>query len=132
MTNARLSRTDYRALAGTAKTRVSKYRARGVRIDGTYFASQREARRYTELKIMTRAGEVSDLVLHPKYPLMVNGHLVATYCADFAYTTPSGQRIVEDVKAKKDEYGKSATITALYKIKRALMFALHGIEIRET
>ena len=82
-----------------------------------------EGRRYSELKLMQRAGEISGLQCHPKFSLDVNGMHVCTYIADFAYIEArSGLWVVEDVKGIR---------TALYSLKKKLMRACHGIEVAE-
>jgi len=101
---------------------VSKYRGIPTTCDGIKFASMKEARRYGELKLLLRAGRISDLRLQVRYPLEVNGHLVCTYVSDFDYIE-GGASVTEDVKGFK---------TPAYKIKRKLMAAIHGIVIRET
>jgi hypothetical protein len=52
----------------------------------------------------------------------VNGVLVCTYVGDFDYWE-NGEYIVEDVKG---------FLTPVFKLKRKLVKALHGITIRET
>ena len=49
---------------------MSKYRNRKTTIDGIAFDSKAEARRYAELKLLERAGEIKDLELQPKYRLL--------------------------------------------------------------
>lgn len=84
----------------------NKYNARKSVVDGIEFDSQKEAKRYSELKLMEKAGIIEQLVLQPKYTLQpkfkLNGktHRAITYQADFEYTQDS-QRIVEDVKGYK-------------------------------
>ena len=56
------------------------------------------------------------------FKLVVNGTLIARYRADFVYIR-GGRRVVEDAKGFRDR---------VYKLKRALMLACHGIEILET
>lgn len=102
--------------------KANKYSAIKTEVDGIIFHSKREAKRYTELRIRQRAGEISGLALQPKYPLEINGIKVGDYIGDFLYTE-NGQRVVEDTKGVK---------TPVYKLKRRLMLALYGIEIRET
>lgn len=68
-----------------ARIRGHKYNAQRTVIDGISFASKAEARRFAELKLMVKAGEIRDLELQPKYPLIVNGQTVASYTADFRY-----------------------------------------------
>ena len=99
----------------------SKWRNVRTTVDGIQFASQREARRYAELKIELRAGEITDLKLQKRFALRVNGIHVCDYVADFVYHR-KGIRVVEDAKGKA---------TDVYRIKRALMRAIHGVEIVE-
>lgn len=100
--------------------RRSKYGNVKTLHDGIKFDSAKEARRYAELKLMERAGEISDLKLQVTYKLPVNGVHVCSYRADFVYFTKAGEMIVEDVKGH---------ITDEFKIKRNLMRAVHGIEV---
>jgi hypothetical protein len=96
---------------------ASKYRAQPEIVDGIRFASKKEARRYGELKLLLRAGEIHGLELQPRFPLIVNGKKVCVYVADFAYLDNDGNRVVEDVKSK-------ATVTPLYRVKLKLLMAL--------
>lgn len=103
--------------------RPNKYRNVPVTIDGVRFASKREANRYCELKLLLRAGAIRDLVTHPKYPLCVLGVTVATYVADFAYLdVRTGGRVTEDAKGVR---------TPVYRLKKRLMKAIHGIDVKE-
>jgi|TARA_Y100000033_G_C2690223_1_gene83364 hypothetical protein len=52
-----------------------------------------------ELEILLRAREISDLEVHPKFDLMVNGVKIGRYTADFRYKKGSDV-IVEDVKSR--------------------------------
>ena len=103
---------------------MTKYRAIRTEVDGHVFASKAEARRYQELKLMERAGLIEALRLQPRYPLHVNGRLICTYVADFAYTDlEHGEAVVEDVKGVR---------TPVYNLKKKLMKALYQIDITET
>jgi hypothetical protein len=105
--------------------KLSKYNAQRVEIDGIKFASKREAARYAELKLLQRIGEIVGLECQPRYPLTLNGVKLATYVADFRYKrVASDEIVVEDVKSKP-------TITDVYRLKKKLMLALHGIELNE-
>ena len=101
---------------------MTKYGARRTEVDGHSFASQREANRYGELRLLEQAGEISGLELQPKFPLIVNGQKVATYIGDFRYMDATGAVVVEDAKGVR---------TPLYRHKKRLLSALYGIEIRE-
>jgi hypothetical protein len=102
---------------------VTKYRAKPTTIDGIRFASKAEARRYQELKLLERAGEIHNLETHPKYTLSVNNQVICTYTADFRYEE-SGEVIVEDVKSRP-------TMTPVYRLKKKLMKAIYNIDIKE-
>ena len=100
---------------------MSKYGAIVTEVDNHKFPSRAEARRYMELKLLLRAGAITDLELQPRFDLHVNGIKVATYIGDFAFCE-NGYRVVEDVKGVR---------TPVYRLKAKLMKAIHGITIRE-
>ena len=110
-------------------TRCNKYNAKPAVVDGIRFASDKEARRYSELKLLVRAGEISQLVPHPVFEFIIEGKPVkmrngqtAKYTADFQYLK-NGEVVVEDVKGYK--------ITDDYRLRRALVKHLYGVEIKE-
>jgi hypothetical protein len=106
--------------AGFAARR-SKYGAVRTEVDGITFASAREAKRYGELKLLERADEIRGLVLQPRFKIMVNGLLICTYVADFAYFERGHwTQTVEDVKGVQ---------TPAFKLKRKLMKAVHHIDV---
>jgi len=43
---------------------------------------------------------ISELEIHPVYPLLVNGIKIGRYTADFKYKNKDGEEIIEDVKSK--------------------------------
>jgi hypothetical protein len=49
---------------------MNKFNAVRTWNGGHWFASKREARRYTELLLLESAGEIKDIELHPSYPLL--------------------------------------------------------------
>lgn len=103
------------------RPKTAKYRNQRVEVDGIAFASKKEARRYAELKLLERAGEICGLQLQVRYPLKVLGQLVTTYVADFQYVDADGL-VVEDVKGFR---------TDLYKVKAKLFKAVVGFPIKE-
>lgn len=107
---------------GLQSPKRGKYGAVPTTVNGIRFASKAEAARYQTLIVAERAGEISDLKLQTSWPLVVGGVKVATYRADFEYLDADVRRVVEDVKGVS---------TPVYKLKKRLMLALHGIEIRE-
>lgn len=101
---------------------MSKYHAIKTTIDGITFASRAEAERYQVLKIIERAGHITDLTLQPKFPVVINGKKVCIYVADFQYVE-NGKTVVEDVKGVK---------TPVYQLKKKLIKAVYGFDILET
>jgi hypothetical protein len=91
-------------------------------VAGHQHDSKREAARCDDLGLLQLGGEISELRFQPRYDLVVDGMKVCSYVADFEYHE-KGQRIVEDVKGAK---------TRIYQLKKKLMRACLGIEIRET
>lgn len=103
--------------------RPPKYRNQRTEVDGITFDSKAEARRYSELKLLEKAGQIVGLNLQPSFPIIVNDVKICTYRADFGYGLPNGSLVVEDVKGMK---------TPAYRLKAKLMKAVHGVEILET
>lgn len=99
-----------------------KYSNQKTRVDGRVFASKREAKRYGELHLLQRAGEVLNLECQPVIDCKVNGAHVCNYIADFRYLKPGGEVVYEDAKGYK---------TDVYRLKRKLVKACTGIEIVE-
>lgn len=101
---------------------MNKYRNIKTAVDGITFDSKLEAKRYGELKLLEMAGEIHLLELQPKYRCVIGGEPVCTYIADFRYADKHGVVWVEDVKGMK---------TPVYRLKKKLTEALHGITITE-
>lgn len=107
--------------------RGHKYKVKPMMFENFRFASQKEGRRYQQLRLLERAGELWGLEVQPRYPLTVVGGFVkdivtkiGEYRADFRYITKDGT-IVEDVKGYD---------TPLNKWKRKHVAAQYGIEVR--
>lgn len=105
-------------------SRFHKYKAKPVRLpSGEFFASKAEYAHAQKLELLCRAGNIVELQRQPSYPLVVNGHLICTYVADFRYR--EGDRIIVD-----DVKGFS---TREFKIKAKLFRALYpDLELRIT
>ena len=104
----------------------NKYRARKAEIDGLTFDSNKECTRYMELKLLVKAGEIKELVVHPIYRLDVNDEHICKYIADFNYKDKNGRVVVEDVKSPVTK--KLPT----YRLKKKLLHAIYGLDILET
>lgn len=135
---------DYRPLSGVS-LQHKLGRGKRVEIDGYKFPSQAEARRYCELRLLQKIGEIRDLVVHPSWRITLLGVDVCRVEMDFIYfrkvvperTVPrmcaGFERVVEDVKReRRDKYGKVkfTTDTRISKINRRLLKACYGIDVR--
>ena len=118
----------------------TKYNSQKVTVGGETFDSHKEYRRFWELKLLQRAGRISDLQRQVEFVLIPTqrepdvigprggvkkGLLLekeCTYYADFVYINDKGEKVVEDTKGVKTE---------AYNIKRKLMLYVHGIRIKE-
>ena len=131
----------------------TKLNNKKIVIDGIEFDSKKEGNRYCELKLLQRAGKISDLECQKRYELIpAQYETVETgeyykvgakkgqpktkqvcieqsvvYIADFVYQE-NGQTVVEDVKGYIDP--ASATY-AKFVLKRKMMLWIHGIRIKE-
>lgn len=107
---------------------MRKYGNRKITKDGITFDSVKEFKRFCELNLLERAGEITELQRQVKFLLIpsqkIDGKVVerpVNYIADFVYWE-NGQMVVEDTKGFK---------TKDYILKRKLMLHVHGIRIRE-
>lgn len=100
-------------------------------VEGFIFDSKAELRRWEELKLLQKAGEITGLERQREFPLAFNGRpvlirsaryrngRVCTYTVDFAYTTSHGQPIYEEFKGfdTSESRLRRAVVEALYDIK---------------
>lgn len=90
---------------------MNKYRNKKVIVEDYVFDSIQESIRYKELKLLLRAGQISNLELQPHFLLQdsfkKNGktYRKIEYIADFKYIE-NGKTIVEDVKGMKTDVFK--------------------------
>ena len=110
----------------------SKYGNTKTTLNGVEFDSHKEAQRYAQLRLLERAGKISNLRRQVKYVLIPaqrdeKGKLLereCSYVADFVYFDLSlGREVVEDAKGYR---------TDTYKLKKKMMLWVHGIQITET
>lgn len=117
--------------------RNGKYNASKCNIGNEVFDSRREARRYSELCLLEKTGQIKNLRRQVKYILIPSQKEIVmkkgvpkqgktierecAYVADFVYEE-NGQTVVEDTKGYKTE---------AYKLKRKMMLYFHNIRIRE-
>lgn len=103
---------------------MSKYNSSKIKIDGILFDSRKEAARYSQLRLLQRAGQISDLRLQVRFELLpaqyadtdkvyVKGprkgqhkrrciEQSVVYVADFVYTECGTRKtVVEDTKGMR-------------------------------
>jgi hypothetical protein len=103
----------------------NKYRNERTEVDGKKFASKKEAKRYTELKILERKEEIHFLKTQAVFRIEVNGQLICKYLADFTYYRDTNL-VVEDTKSEITRKNP------VFRLKKKLVKAVLGIEILET
>ena len=105
----------------------NKFHAKKTEFMGIKFDSKWEAERYAQLNLLLRAGEIENLETQVRFDLIINDSKICTYVADFTYyeKNKEGEKlfIVEDAKGLE---------TAVFKLKKKLMLAMKGIDIRVT
>lgn len=107
---------------------TNKFKAKRTKVENISFHSAKEARKYSELKLLETIGEITGLELQPTFKFSFNGIPVVikskgypngrqvTYRADFAYfDVRKNRRVVLDVKG---------VATEAFKIKRAFCEAM--------
>ena len=151
---ARKRKADNPQKTDSEKKKENKLHAEkvnGLLMDGTpfTFASKREYKRYGELSLLAKSGDICDLQVQVKYVLipaqrepdsmdyskskkgrLVKGKVVErelAYVADFVYQK-DGETIVEDAKGYRNP---SSATYKLFVVKRKLMRMIYGISIKE-
>ena len=135
MITNRMSIADWKRVAATkpAKSKsekAHKYGATRTKVDGIWFDSASEAERYRDLKLLERAGKITELELQPSFALHTVSpeepnkpiHL-CDYVADFRYME-NHCCIIEDVKGSKDMQ------TPMSKLKIKWVEVEYGINVR--
>lgn len=122
---------------------ATKYKNLKVNLGNITFDSKKESRRWQELCLLQRAGQITDLQRQVKFVLIPTQYekfprystktgkrlkdgirtleQECSYVADFVYMK-DGKQVVEDTKGVK---------TKDYIIKRKLLLERHGIRIKE-
>ena len=107
-----------------------KYKNEEKVVDGIKFDSKLEARRYIQLKLLLRAGEITDLHTQAEYELQPsykkNGKTIRAikYIADFVYyDVREGKTIIEDTKGFRND---------VFKLKKKIFeYKYPDLELRE-
>lgn len=123
-----ISAKEFQAL-NQPKRKRSKYGNKKTVIDGITFDSEKEGKRYVQLRALQEQGQISHLELQPVFKIYSGGTPVRyesgrqmIYKADFAYFDGE-HRVVEDCKGFK---------TREYLMKKAFVHACYpAVRIKE-
>lgn len=99
---------------------MRKYNNKKCTYKGMKFDSIGERDWYKTLELLELAGEISELKTQVKFPIVINNVKVCSYIADYTYKDKQGKYIVEDFKGVQ---------TSIFKLKKKLMKAVHGIDV---
>lgn len=105
----------------------NKYNAKKVIVDNLKFDSKRESNRYLYLKMLQQQGLITNLELQKVFEILPGNDKFSriTYKADFVYIQ-DGETVVEDAKGYR-----KGTAYYLFTIKRKMLYASHGLVIKE-
>ena len=124
----RMTAAEYREYISKRK-KGDKYNNTKTTLDGINFDSEKESMRYAELKILEKAGAITDLerqkkfILQPSFYYQGKKQRPIIYICDFYYKQ-NGKEIIEDVKSEATKNN------AVYKLKKKMML-YKGYEIKE-
>jgi hypothetical protein len=99
-----------------------KYNNQKTTYNGREYHSKKEAIRAFELDLLVRARVIKSWTAQPRFDFIHNNIKICSYSGDFRVVYPNGEVQIEDVKGVR---------TAVYIIKRKLLKAFHGIDIKE-
>lgn len=105
-------------------------------VGGHRFDSNREARRFLELEVRRKAGEIRKLELQPSYALAVGDRRVLIRSEGY----PNGRQVVVRFDFRYEERGDEGWLqvvedcksidTPVSRLKRAFVEACYGIQVR--
>jgi Protein of unknown function (DUF1064) len=115
-------RSAWTAAILDAESAKKKSKYNNVKTDG--FDSKHEAKVAKDLQALEQSGNIKNLQYQVPF-VLVEGHSGVRsikYVADFVFQDPDGTEHIMDAKGMK---------TAVYRLKKKLMFLLHGKIIEE-
>jgi len=108
-------------MARRTSLRRNKYNAVKTKVDGKTCDSKIEARHYATLLLCEKNGHIKDLILHPRFPVCINGKKICTVVLDFQfYDNQMEEMRYIDVKGM---------YTSESKLRHKLLEATHPIKV---
>lgn len=101
---------------------MPKYNNKKTIVDGITFHSKKEAAYYCNLKLLKKAKKITRFEMQVPFLITYQGFNICKYICDFIVYYPDGTHQVVDVKGVK---------TSIYRLKKKLVKAFHGIDIVE-
>lgn len=105
--------------------KFNKFKAKKTEFMGMTFDSKWEAERYGQLYKKFEKGDIEELDRQVRFNIVVNGHKICAYIADYTYfeIDEDGERkfVVEDAKGVE---------TPEFKLKKKLMLAANDIDVK--
>lgn len=118
----RMTEAAFSAMTGAKVVKPRKFRnTPTIDAEGNRFDSKKEAKRYAELGLMLRMGEIVWLAKQVRFALPGR----TEYRADFCYRKKDGRFVVEDVKSPVTRK------EPVYRMKARQMLEIYGITIVE-
>ena len=101
--------------------RRNKYNAIRTVVNGKTCDSKLEATHYNKLLILEKAGEVKDIIFHPRYKIQVLGIKICTVVLDFEY--------IDSSTGKTHYIDSKGVYTRESKLRHKLLSVTHDIDI---
>ena len=101
---------------------MTKYKNKKCEYQNIKFDSIKERNHFIYLKQLEEKGEIWNLRLQVKFPVLIDGKRVCSYIADFVYGDENGKHVVD---VKSPITSKNPT----FRLKKKLVEAQYKIEI---
>lgn len=101
---------------------MTKYLNKKCEYQGKKFDSIKEMRYFIYLKQLEEKGEIWNLRLQVKFPVLINSRRICSYIADFVYEDENGKHVVD---VKSPITSKNPT----FRLKKKLVEAQYRVEI---
>lgn len=124
----RITAQEARDMLNGAETK-NKYNAKTAVLDGYRFDSQKERNHYVLLKHRQSIGEISNLVVHPKFDLTVDGRPLLTRSKGY----PNGRKVTckwdfgffDNQERCQKYHDTKGVVTTAYRLRRAIFEAIY-------
>ena len=123
-----ISAAEAREILNQPKKKRGRYNVVPVErrtMDGVVFASEAEMKRFADLQMLERAGEISDLRRQQSYDIEIKGHHFCTFTPDHEYLNKKGTPIIEEFKTGMSVKDKD------YQLRKRAFELYYGLTVTE-